>query len=140
MEEHFLKEFVSGVSRETPKPWYNPEGDCIVYQMVDEAIIADRIDGVLTIYRSVINNRPIGYQIKGVGALASRFGWRGIRVDCVEDKDKEELQNISMYAILLAAYEQGPQTIGRRNGYVMALESCASHSRIGTDEMDRVLS
>lgn len=139
MEEHFLKEFVTGISRESPKPWYNPDGDCIIYQMADEAVVADRIDGVLTIYRSAIDNRPVGYQIKGVGEIATRFGWQGVRVDCTEDKNKAELQNVSMCALLLAAYEQGPQTIGRRNGYVTALESCAPHSHISTDEFERTL-
>jgi hypothetical protein len=57
-----------------PKPWYNPEGDCIVYQIHDEAIVADRIDEIVTIYRSVQTDNLIGYQINGVTALIKRFG------------------------------------------------------------------
>lgn len=131
MEEHFLKEFVSGISREVPKPWYNPEGDCIIYQMADEAAVADRIDGVLTIYRSAIDNRPIGFQIKGVAAITRQFGLKGIQVECKTNKD--ELQQVSMSALLLAAYEQGPQTIFRREGYATAFD-CTPNPRMAVDE------
>jgi hypothetical protein len=131
MEEHFLKEFVSGVSREASKPWYNPAGDCIIYQMADEAIVADRIDRSLTIYRSAINNRPIGFQIKGVDAITQKFGLNGILVEC--KTNKYELQQVSISALLLAAYEQGPQTIGRREGYAAAFD-CAPNPRITVEE------
>lgn len=133
MEEHFLKEFVAGQTRQAPEPWYNPEGDCIIYQMADEAIVAERIDEVLTIYRSVISNKPIGYQIKGVAALAKNFGWDGVLVEHKEDKD--ELKQVSLSALLLAAYEQGPKTIGRRRAYADAFESCAASPRIRVDEL-----
>src|SRR5437016_4260862 len=120
MEKHFLAELVAGQAREKPRPWYSPEGDCIIYQIADEAIVADRIDEVLTIYRSAISNKPIGYQIKGVAALASRFGWEGVLV--ASKQGAEELKEISLSALLLAAYEQGPKTIGRRKAYADALE------------------
>lgn len=77
MKAHFLKDCVAGLARPEPgdpKPWYNPEGDCIVYQIHDEAIVADRIDDILTIYRSAQTGNPIGYQITGVTALTKRFG------------------------------------------------------------------
>lgn len=134
MDEHFLKEIVSGVSRatsDTPKPWFNPAGDCITFQMADEAVVADRIDGLLTIYRSAIDERPIGFQIKGVAAITRRFGLKGICVEC--RSDKHELQEVSISALLLAAYEQGPLTISRREGYATALD-CATNSRIVAEE------
>jgi hypothetical protein len=46
MEEHFLKEFVLNQEREEPRPWYDPAGDCIIYQTSDEAIVAGRIPGI----------------------------------------------------------------------------------------------
>src|SRR5271168_62321 len=122
MEEHFLKDFVEGAERCTePEPWYNPDGDCIIYQMVDEAAVAERIDEILTIYRSAITEKPIGYQIKDVRAIATRAGWDGVLVTC--KTDEEELKQINLYALLLAAYDQGPKTIGRRQGYAEAFES-----------------
>ncbi len=131
MEEHFLKDFVSGPSGVPPEPWYNPHGDCIIYQTTNEAIVADRIDEVLTIYRSFETSKAVGYQIKDVGAIIKLFGWEGICVECRET-DHEILQ-ISLYALLLAAYEKGPKTIGRRKAYADVLQSCASHPRLDVD-------
>jgi hypothetical protein len=134
MDEHFLNEFVSGISRDVPdnpKPWYNPAGDCITFQMADEAVVADRIDGILTIYRSAIDERPIGFQIKDVGAITRQFGLKGISVEC--RADKHELQEVSISALLLAAYEQGPQTIGRRTGYATAFD-CSPNQRLTMDD------
>ena len=136
MEKHFLADLVAGQERKQPIPWYNPDGDCIIYQFADEAVIADRIDEVLTIYRSAISNKPIGYQIKGVAALAKRFGWHGVLVE--SKQDAEELKEVSLSALLLAAYEQGPKTIGRRMAYADAFEFCADKPRISTKDLAEV--
>lgn len=136
MEDHFLKDFVSGLSGQggPPKPWYNPDGDCIIYQTTDEAIVADRIDESLTIYRSAESEKAIGFQIKGVAAIVKRFGWEGIRVEWCEDDD-HEVTSVSTYALLLAAYDGGPRTIGRRRGYADALQSAANHPRVQLNDL-----
>ena len=136
MDEHFLKDFVTDVARETPRPWYNGPGDCIIFQTTDEATVADRIDEVLTIYRSVETNTPVGYQIKGVRALAEKFGWAGIRVDCKNEGN--ELTEISISALLLGAYEQGPKTIGRRKGYASAFDSCDNRHRLPASDLSEL--
>src|SRR5258706_14690007 len=112
MQKHFLEDFVSGPSGQkgTQEPWYNPDGDCIIYQTTDEAIVADRIDESLTIYRSVESGKAIGFQIKGVAAIVGRFGWDGIQIEWSED-NQQELKRVSMHALLLAAYDVGPKTI-----------------------------
>jgi hypothetical protein len=120
MEEHFLKDYVSAPREKEHKPWWNPDGDCIIYQTTDEATVAERIDDILTIYVSVISGKTIGFQIKGIGAMSHRFGWAGAEVGCTE-RDKEVLE-VSLTALLLAAYESGPKTIGRRKSYIEAFE------------------
>jgi hypothetical protein len=137
MEEHFLKDFVVGVKRETPRPWYNGAGDCIIYQITDEAVVADRIDEILTIYRSLETEAPVGYQIKGVKALANKFGWDGVLVQ--SKKKGEELEEVSLSALLLSAYEQGPKTIGRRRGYADALESAGKTPRMQASDLEPLL-
>jgi hypothetical protein len=133
MEEHFLKDFVSGLSRQSPVPWYNPDGDCIIYQTRDEAFVAERIDEVLTVYNSAISGKTIGFQIKGIGALARMFGWESLTLECKEDGD--EVVEISLMALLLAAYENGPKTIGRRSAYAVAFESSAANPRMRRDDI-----
>ena len=118
MEKHFLDDLVEGAADFRPEPWYNPHGDCIIYQTVNDAVVANRVDEILTIYLSAVDNRPIGFQIKGVKALIQKFGWDGLSVKSEEMGG--ELREVSVAAILLAAYEVGPQTIGRRQGYASA--------------------
>jgi hypothetical protein len=120
MEEHFLNDFVSGPREKEHKPWWNPDGDCIIYQTTDEATIAERIDDVLTIYVSAISGKPIGFQIKGIAAMSHKFGWAGAEVE-FKERDKELLE-VSLSTLLLSAYESGPKTIGRRKAYAQAFD------------------
>jgi len=121
METHFLNEAVTGLERPeaapfSPLPWYNPHGDCIVYQIEDEAVVADRVDEFLTIYRSAEDDRPIGFELKEVMALVRTFGCDTLRVDA--ELKGDEL--ISVRALYLAAYEQVPKSIRRRQAYASA--------------------
>lgn len=115
MEEHFLSGLVQGGQEFRAEPWYNPHGDCITYQTADEAVVRDRIDELLTIYRSAIDNRPIGFQVKGVMAIIRKFGLCGIAVESTAKGDS--IKSVSLAALLLAAYENGPMTLRRREAY-----------------------
>jgi len=137
MEEHFLKDFVSGPSGLPPEPWYNPDGDCIIYQTADEAVVADRLDEVVTIYRSAITGKALGYQIKGVAAIVKKFGLDGIAIETKEQG--EELTEFSLHALLLAAYEGGPKTIRRRRAYAEAFQTVSQQSRVSIDDLASVV-
>jgi hypothetical protein len=126
MEAHFLSDTVDGEPEFRPEPWYNPHGDCIIHQVANEAVVAERIDELLTIYRSADDRRVIGYQIKGVRALVRNFGWDGLAVECTADAGSKEVREISIVALLLAAYEQGPTTVGRRSAYAQSLREAAA--------------
>lgn len=133
MERHFLADAVCGEQRFDPRPRYVPHGDCIVYRLADEAVVANRIDDVLTIYESAIDRRAIGYQIKGVHALVRKFGLDGLAVHT--ESASGEIQSISIVAILLAAYEDGPKTIWRRAAYTQAFERSPKDHLIPTSEL-----
>lgn len=121
METHFLEGEMSGSPEFRAEPWYNPHGDCIVFQLADEAFVAERIDELLTVYNSVIDNRTIGFQIKGVRAIIRKFGLDGLAV--ASQAHSGEVKTVSIAALLLAAYEQGPRTVGRRKAYAAVMES-----------------
>lgn len=115
-----------------PEPWYNPDGDCIVFQMADEAIVANRVDELLTVYESAVDGRAIGFQIKGVSAIIRKFGLDGLLVQSKTDADT--VHKISITALLLAAYEDGPHTLDRRKAYAEAI--CPADERsIPADEL-----
>jgi hypothetical protein len=134
-EEHFLAHLMEGEPVFQAEPWYNPHGDCLVYKMANEAAVADRIDELLTIYRSAEDNRPIGFQIKGVMATIRKLGWSGLAV--ASEANAECVQSISIMALLLAAYEERASTLGRRIGYTTAMELELPRSRraISRDEL-----
>jgi len=102
------------------EPWYNPHGDCLVYKMADEAVVAERIDHLLTIYRSAEDDRPIGFQIKGIDAIIRKFGLSGVEV--ASEADGQIVRSVSITALLLAAYEESPATLSRRFGYAAAMD------------------
>jgi hypothetical protein len=135
MEKHFLDGLVEGPQQFRAEPWYNPHGDCVIYQTADEAVVADRVDGILTVYRSANDNRAIGFQIKGIGAIVRRFGLEGLAVQSVAEGD--QVKSISIFALLLAAYESGPGTLARRAAYAASMESSVRSPtmRIGEDEL-----
>lgn len=126
MDDHFLKDVVSGESEFRSDPWYNPDGDCIIHKIANEAVVADRIDELLTLYRSAIDNRVIGYQIKGVLALIKRFGWDGLAVECKSHAGEDEVCEISVAAILLTAFGEGPNTVNRRSAYARSMQDAAA--------------
>jgi hypothetical protein len=134
MEEHFLAGTMEGEPTFRPEPWYNPDGDCIVYKMANEAAVAERIDELLTIYRSAEDERAIGFQIKGVDAIVRKFGLAGFAV--ASQRDAASMKGVSITALLLAAYEDRPATVGRRMGYAAAMEFCPAKKRaIPVDEL-----
>lgn len=133
MEKHFLADNMEGEGepRFKAEPWYNPAGDCVTYKMANEAIVADRVDEWLTVYNSALDNRPIGFQIKGVHGIISRFGLDGLAVSW--ETDAQGVKSISVAMLLLAAYEQGPRTMSRRKAYAGAM--CPGDKTIPADEL-----
>ena len=93
VEQHFLADTIGNKPTFSAEPWYNQDGDCLVYKMASEASVADRIDELLTIYRSAEDNRPIGFQIKGIGAIIRKFGLAGLAIS--SKSDAEAVRSVS---------------------------------------------
>jgi len=135
MEKHFLADMMAGEGEPgfRAEPWYNPHGDCVVYKMADEAVVADRVDELLTVYNSAVDDRPIGFQIKGVGAIIRKLGLDGLAVE--SKADAGGVKSISIVALLLAAYEEGKPTLARRRAYASAMECPVQKRTIPADEL-----
>ncbi len=135
MEKHFLADKMEGTPTFTPEPWYNPDGDCIIYQLADEAVVAERVDELLTVYNSAIDDRPIGFQIKGVQAILNKFGYDALTIDSRTDVSGNSVKSVSIVALLLAAYEEGPRTFKRRKGYAIAMDCPVRSRTIPADQL-----
>ncbi len=133
MDKHFLADMMSGEPGFRAEPWYNPPGDCIIYLMANEATVAQRIDELLTVYNSALDDRPIGFQIKGVTAITRKLGIDGLVIR--SEADTGGVKSISITALLLAAYEEGPRTLRRRKAYAAAVDT-ADRRTLPTDELE----
>jgi hypothetical protein len=114
-------------------PSKHPAGDCVVFQMADEAIVADRIDEVLTIYRSAVDDRTIGFQIKGIAAIIKKFGLDGLIVESQSDAGR--VKSVSVMALLLVAHDQGPRNSYRLKANAAAMDCPSDNPTIPADEL-----
>ena len=65
----------SSVPGFNPSPWYNRAGDCVQLYFREDESYAQRVDEILTVYRSLSNaDEIVGCKIKGILALIKRFG------------------------------------------------------------------
>lgn len=88
-KKRFMKEildFVGNVESEPFKPfaYYNKDGDCIEFFLKPDDYYAERIDGLLTVYRSSDNDEIIGSLLKNIKNIFNK--WPGFAVEIHEDK------------------------------------------------------
>jgi hypothetical protein len=128
MEEKFitrlkqnLKGSDFGSKQDDVHLWYNEEGDCIQFKTTHVATIGKRVDEYLTLYISVENQKPIGFQLKDVQALlnAQNLDLMAVQVDYAS-LDKS-LVSVSM--LIFEAYSKMPTTINRKFGYSEAIRT-----------------
>ena len=124
--DEFLKKILSdsksdrfGSQKDNHTIWYNEEGDCLQFQTSNDAIIRDRIDEYLTLYRSAEDDSPIGFQIKDIKALIDKYSVGGIVVKATVNDGKL----ISVTALLVNILADLGATIIRRQGYAEALRT-----------------
>ncbi len=111
------------------EPWYNPHGDCLVYKCEEVAVVAERVDDVLTIYESADDGSAIGFKIKGVCHLLQEMGCDTMAVMAATD-ESGEIVEVSVAMILFEAFIQDRPTIARREGYARAAEKYAGRVSI----------
>ena len=125
--EDFLKELISkfgkgeklGSRKDELHIWYNEDGDCVQFQSDQVAIIRQRIDEYLTVYRSAESNEIIGFQLKDIKALINKY-------ECDIFAVKAAVKNkvlISITTLLLKAFSKQSPTINRLQGYDNAIKS-----------------
>ena len=112
-------------------PWYNPHGDCLIYKSEEVAVVAERVDDVLTIYESAETGKAIGFKIKGVAHLLRELGHKVMAVEAATD-GTEELVAVSVTTMLLKAFSRAKPTNKRLEGYARAIEQCPGRVTIPT--------
>ena len=118
MAEDFMRTVLEGLE-EGPefnaRPWYNDYGDCVVFHSTDKEGYADRVDDLLTLYRSVETDQVTGFQVKGVAAIVKLIGCDGMAVRATtEDGAVREVEISALLVVAACEADQPPDKEQRR--------------------------
>ena len=59
-------------------PQYSEHGDCLSLYFKDEDSYGERVDNILTVFRSMADDELIGFEIKGVRKILRKLGQLGV--------------------------------------------------------------
>ena len=101
MDQEFLAQFKNAKPSFRAEPFYNPYGDCIDYQTVDDDFYGDRLNSLITVYRSFADRRVIGFLIKGVRRILHSIDCNIMAITTTEEANG----SISLIEIVTAAMQ-----------------------------------
>jgi hypothetical protein len=119
---HQMIELARAAAPFRPSATYDPDGDCVEFLVTPDSFYGERIDDVVTVYRSHDTDEVVGSLIKGVTRLLKRFPNLQIVVDdgkvkiehlfvvagMVPQKTGDQpLRTISYRKLIAAAHETG---------------------------------
>ncbi|MCP4254045.1 MAG: hypothetical protein GY775_11675 [Candidatus Scalindua sp.] len=127
MEDDFIKQLKQdiesdafGSKQSDIQLWYNAEGDCIQFLTIHDGTIRKRIDEHLTLYLSLEDEKPVGFQLKDIHALCNKYDADLMTVHAGYAKDR---RLISISALMLKAFDKKPKSINRFSGYSEAFRT-----------------
>jgi hypothetical protein len=130
MEDAFIKQLQQdtegsefGSGQDELQLWYNQEGDCIQFITMHVATIGKRIDEYLTLYVSIEDNKPIGFQLKDIHALINKYDMDVMAVQA--DYTSQDKRLVSIATLMLKTFAKMPETINRISGYSEAFRTIA---------------
>lgn len=128
MEKEFAKQLDQdiagsdfGSKQDDLQMWYNERGDYIQFKTMNVSAIRERIDECLTLYISLEDQKPIGFQLKDIKALADLLD---VDIMIKADITSSDKSLVSITALILfKAYTQMPESADRRTGYGEAFKT-----------------
>ena len=79
-QDAYFQSLKSEVADFTPRPYYEPEGDSLIFYARNEQSYAKRINSLLTLFLSSQDNSPVGCEVKGVQRMLRIAGDVGVLV------------------------------------------------------------
>jgi hypothetical protein len=104
-----LTEFITAnkPKKFSSRPYYSERGDALTLFFKDEESYAERIDSLLTVYRSVKTEEVIGCEIKGVQNILKKLGSFGVNME--SSKLNVSLLFLGYYSTLAEQQSVGPR-------------------------------
>ncbi len=99
--------------------WYNKEGDSIHFKTMDVDIVRKRIDEFLTLYISIEELKPVGFQLKDIHALTTAHD---IDIMGEAGATTQNKRLVSISTLIFKAFAKKPANISRYSGYTDAVE------------------
>ena len=129
MEETFIEQLKRdsktedfGSEKDNLQIWYNKEGDCLQFKTKQHvAMIGKRIDEYLTLYISLEDGKPIGFQLKDIHALIKELDMDAMAVQAGYVSEDKSL--VSITALIFKAFIKRPESIDRIAGYTDAFRA-----------------
>lgn len=81
-----------------PKPIVDADADSIFFCTSKEPFFAERVDDLLTVYRSIETNAVIGIQLKGISGLPQ---FKTVHVDIVSDDPVKYVINLLLSGLVV---------------------------------------
>ena len=106
-----------------PEPWYNAPGDCMIFHFAPDEHYADRIDDLVTVYRSFEHDRIVGCQVKGIGAVVRKFGDFGVSLGT-----KQVHLNMLFFVCHVMAADPTDNAARRRDAYYTLLRRASGQT------------
>lgn len=77
-----LTDFIRSTTPEqfSAKPYYSQHGDALIFYFKDDPSYGERVDSLLTVYRSMETNELVGCEIKGVRSILEKLGSFGVKI------------------------------------------------------------
>ncbi len=98
-----------------PRPMYFQDGDYVTYFFKDEIAEENRVDELLTVYRSIKTGEMVGCKIKGVRRILQMLGRFGVVI-----QDEHNVLGILFVgaALILPERREEHEKVGERVGSV----------------------
>ncbi|MCP4987906.1 MAG: hypothetical protein GY928_18195 [Colwellia sp.] len=118
--EKDIKSSKFGSKRDDHLMWYNEEGDSIHFKTMDVDIVGKRIDEFLTLYISIEEQKPVGFQLKDIRALTEAHN---INLTVQAGATTTDKRLVSINMLMFKAFSIKPSSKNRISGYAEALEA-----------------
>lgn len=135
MEDDFIKQLKQdiesddfGSKQNDIQLWYNGEGDCIQFLTIHDGTIRKRIDEHLTLYLSIEDEKPVGFQLKDIHALINKHDMDAMTVHA--DYAPSDKRLVSIAALIFKAFAKTPTSINRVSGYSEAFRTMAREDSV----------
>ncbi len=113
------------------RPFHSPAGDCLYYYFENAEHVADRVDCWLTVYYATDDQRLVGFKLKNIRTLLSRFDQ--LHLQCMVRPDRWK---INLKAVVTSLLHVAPDPLGAKPAYQNVMQMVLIHASDDAVELE----